>query len=220
MYPCRGEMRCDPGCGSSPLPRSLSRVCGSPSLGARECQRPARSGAGVLAGCGLKIALGELPPACFLQVRLFELHHDLTRITHTRPNESGLASQMGNCSDISFVTQHYPINELVRINASGRRIVQNPLSPVLEDPAPRVYAAAVFDCQAKSPSPRSALAAAIRVQQLGTREWLPLNDGYRAARGHAQGKPFPKHARRKPFAPPTEHFVSIWRLNCMLHFRG
>jgi hypothetical protein len=73
----------------------------------------------VLADCCLKIALGELPPAaCFLKVLLFELHHDLTRITHTRPNESSLASQMGNCSDISFVTQHYPINELVFINAS------------------------------------------------------------------------------------------------------
>jgi len=178
MYPRRGEMRCDPGCGSSPLTRSLSRVCGSPSLRTRECQRRARSGAGVLAGCCLKIALGELPPAArLLQVRLFELHHDLTRITHTWPNESSLASQMGNGSDISLVTQHYPIDELVLINASCQSIVRNPLSLVLEDPAPRVYVAAVFDCRAMSPSPRSALAAAIRVQ-LG-RSNLERANGYR-----------------------------------------
>jgi len=64
-------------------------------------------------GCCLKIALGELPPAArFLQVLLVELHQDLTRVAHTRPNEGSLASQMGNCSDISFATQHYPINEV------------------------------------------------------------------------------------------------------------
>ena len=64
-------------------------------------------------GCCLKIALGELPPAArFLQVPLFETRHDLTRITHPRPNEGSLTVQMGNCSDISLATQHDPINEL------------------------------------------------------------------------------------------------------------
>jgi hypothetical protein len=68
---------------------------------------------GVRAGRSLKLGLGELPPASrFLQVLLLELHHDLTRVAHTRPNEGGLASQMGNCSNISFATQHYTINEV------------------------------------------------------------------------------------------------------------
>jgi hypothetical protein len=67
----------------------------------------------VLVGCCLKIALGELPPAArFLQVLRVELHHDLTRVAQTRPNEGSPASQMGNCSNISFATQHYPINEV------------------------------------------------------------------------------------------------------------
>ena len=67
----------------------------------------------MLVDCCLKIARRELPPAArFLQVLLVELHHDLTRVAHTRPNEGSLASQMGNCSDISFATQHYPINEV------------------------------------------------------------------------------------------------------------
>jgi hypothetical protein len=66
---------------------------------------------GMRAGRSLKIGLGELPPtACFLQVRLFELDRDLTRAVHARPNDGGLAAQMGNCSDISFTTQHYPTN--------------------------------------------------------------------------------------------------------------
>jgi hypothetical protein len=65
------------------------------------------------AGRSLKIGLGELPPVSrFLQVLLLELRHDLTRAAHTRPNEGSLASQVGNCSDISFATQHYSINEL------------------------------------------------------------------------------------------------------------
>ena len=61
----------------------------------------------------VEIPLGELPPAArFLQVRLLELHHDLTRVTHTRPNEGALTVQMGNCSDISLATRHYPVNEV------------------------------------------------------------------------------------------------------------
>jgi hypothetical protein len=68
---------------------------------------------GVRAGRSLKIGLGELPPAArFSQVMVLELHHDLTRVAHTRPNEGSLASQMGYCSDISFATQHYSINKL------------------------------------------------------------------------------------------------------------
>jgi hypothetical protein len=47
-----------------------------------------------------------------LQVLLLELHHDLTRIAHTPPNEGRLTAQMGNWSDISLVTQHYPVDEL------------------------------------------------------------------------------------------------------------
>jgi hypothetical protein len=65
------------------------------------------------AGRSLKIGLGELPPAArFLQVLLLELHHDLARAAHTRPNEGSLAAQVGNCSDISLATQHYTINEV------------------------------------------------------------------------------------------------------------
>ena len=76
-------------------------------------RRGTRFTVGVRAGCSIKLGLGELPPvARFLQVPLFELHHDLTRITHARANEGSLASQVGNGSDISFATQHYPINEL------------------------------------------------------------------------------------------------------------
>jgi hypothetical protein len=68
---------------------------------------------GIREGRSLKIGLGELPPASrFLQVPLLELHHDLARVAHARPNEGSLASQMGNCSDISFATQHYAINEV------------------------------------------------------------------------------------------------------------
>jgi hypothetical protein len=33
-----------------------------------------------------------------------------------------------------------------------------------------------------------------RAMQLGKREWLSLNDGYRATRGHRQGKRLPKQA--------------------------
>jgi hypothetical protein len=104
---------------------------------------------------------------------------------------------MGNCSDISLVTQHYPIDGLVLINASCQSIVRNPLSLVLEDPDPRVYAAAVFDCRVDV-----TIASLIggcdsgpaRAIQLGKGEWLPLNDGYRATRSHGQSKRFPKHA--------------------------
>ena len=61
----------------------------------------------------VKIALSELPQAArFVQVLLLELHHDLTRVAHARSNERNFAAQMGNCSDISFATQHYSINEL------------------------------------------------------------------------------------------------------------
>jgi hypothetical protein len=67
-----------------------------------------------LGGCGLKISLGELPPAArLLQIRRFELHRDLTQNTQARPNKGTLTAQVGNCSDISFATQHYPINEVV-----------------------------------------------------------------------------------------------------------
>jgi hypothetical protein len=46
-----------------------------------------------------------------LQVRLFELHHDLTRSTHARPNDGSPTAQMGNWSDILFATQHFLTNE-------------------------------------------------------------------------------------------------------------
>ncbi len=60
-----------------------------------------------------KIAFGELPTAArFLQVRFFELHHDLTWITRPRPNEGSLTAQIRNWSDISLTTQHDPISEL------------------------------------------------------------------------------------------------------------
>jgi hypothetical protein len=64
-------------------------------------------------GCCLKIALGELPPAArFLRVLALELHHDPTRVANTRPIEGSIASQIANCSNISFATQRYPINEM------------------------------------------------------------------------------------------------------------
>jgi hypothetical protein len=88
------------------------RIACNPLAIAKGSFRP-RSGAGVLTGGCFKIALSELPPAAgFLQVLLVELRHDLTRVAQTRPHEGSPASQMGNCSDISFATQHNPINEV------------------------------------------------------------------------------------------------------------
>jgi hypothetical protein len=94
-------------------------------------------------GGGLKVTLSELPPpARFLQVQLFKLHHDLTWITQARPNQGGLAPQMGNCSDIPLATQHYSTDEMAYEALFHRRIVKLWSSQVLEHPAPRVYATA------------------------------------------------------------------------------